>query len=193
MRTRSVSSDTAARRGPSAEDLADLLRLLAQAADLSGDVANLAGELPELFAGLADLARDAVEVDLGGHRDSEYFAIAVKGRPPEQDPARDADGAGHRGHADSRDRTASAVVSGGPVLRSRRGRARVSCAVCRPELRALAPRLLPVRRAVLSRLEPWLRLALWLRPALWRPVVWRELALGSLALRPAVPPRLELC
>lgn len=66
-------------------------------------------------------------------------------------------------------------------------------AVCRPELRARAPRPLPVRRAVLSRLEPWLRLALWLRPALWRAVVLRELALGSLALRPAVPRRLELC
>ena len=66
-------------------------------------------------------------------------------------------------------------------------------AVCRPELRALAPRLFPVRRAVLWRLEPWLRLAFWLRPALWRPVVLRELALGSLALCPAVPRRLEPC
>jgi hypothetical protein len=66
-------------------------------------------------------------------------------------------------------------------------------AACRPELRPLAPRLLAVRRAVLSRLFSWLRLVPWLRPALWRAVVLRELALDPLALRPAAPRRLELC
>jgi hypothetical protein len=63
---------------------------------------------------------------------------------------------------------------------------------CRPEPRELAPRLLAVRRAVPSRLEPWLRLALWFRPAVLRAVVLPKLALGPLALRPAVPRPLEL-
>src|SRR6202012_4889878 len=84
--------------------LADLLGLLAGRPDL-------AGELAELAAGLADLLAHVTEVDLRPrHRDAEDLAVSLKRRATQDHSAGDAGGgAGHR-QDDVRDSAAHRAV-----------------------------------------------------------------------------------
>src|SRR5579884_2798878 len=103
--------------GKSAEDLGDLLSLLARALDLRRSLAHLVGELAELLAGLADLLGDRAQVYLRGlDGDAEHLLLLLERRAPEQDPAGDTNCAGHGRCDDARDRGATTVVVRGPAV-----------------------------------------------------------------------------